>query len=124
MDDVGRYLHIVDAHAGRAHRPDGNVAAALRAVLAAHRTDVLAELLNGVDLECAGVPVDQDCRPAGEPCGAVYRGPVDSARFAGWRVGDPDPDGTRPTMCPRCAAPAPGGPKDCGQLLLEPLPGL
>lgn len=122
--DVGKYLRIVDALSGRSHRPDGSVARALHVVLDVHRADVLAEMLNGVDLVCAGTPVDRNNQPAGPRCGNTYTGPVDAARFAGWRVGDPTPHGARPVMCPRCAHPDRAEPETCGQTALEPLPGM
>jgi hypothetical protein len=77
-----------------------------------------------MSLVCDGRPVRRfDNQPAGESCGATYPGRVESARVAGWRVGPPRPDGSRPTMCPACARP--GATEETpGAAILEPLPGL
>ena len=75
-------------------------------------------------LVCAGRPVSRfDNQATGDPCGATYPGPVDSARVAGWRVGDPDRTGGRPAMCPVCASPR-AGDESPGIPVLEPIPGL
>lgn len=75
-------------------------------------------------LVCAGRPVRRfDNTAAGPPCGATYEGGDESARVAGWRIGPPGPDGTRPVMCPGCARPG-AVDDDEPVVVLEPLPGL
>ncbi len=80
--------------------------------------------MTGPVLVCTGRAVRRfDNTAVGQPCGATYGGPVDSARVSGWRVGDPGGDGVRPAMCPGCAAP--GADQTSGPAaVLEPLPGL
>lgn len=66
-------------------------------------------------LRCSGRPVDKHLQPSGGACGRVFRGRgvlafdvvVEQARAAGWRVGPPDADGTRPASCPSCSRPDP-----------------
>lgn len=75
-------------------------------------------------LSCTGQPVRMvDNQPTGTPCGAVYTGLVDSARFTGWRVGPEDQHGDRPAMCPSCARPDTGAPVETG-MVQDALPGL
>jgi hypothetical protein len=80
-------------------------------------------------LVCTGQPVRRyDNTPQGVRCTARYQldsgRTVESARVAGWRVGEPVPDGGRPVMCPDCARPGAGDEGTAGPACLVPLPGL
>ncbi len=79
------------------------------------------------DLVCTGRPVRRfDNSPRGERCAARYllseTITVESARVAGWCVGPPAEDGTRPVMCPSCRRPGDVDEPEPG--VMVPLPGL